>query len=464
MEAVGFGMMEIVLLLAGSAGLPANDLVSLIQAEDYFKVRNVAVSAEKMVELAGKDPTDGKTQVQQLLAIRWLGDHAAETKKADGARELLQQLAGGKKAQDPHGFAKDHALQALARLDGNSIPPLARMPDKSLRSDSLAWFPADATLVAAHDLRAGSKTNDKVLTEIRKLLARAIPDRERGPLCDVIESIGNFRFDRASAAFKIDDKGSAEHVYIRMSGAADAKRIIDFIAATSKGRVKPETKKGPGGEEVTFISRDDMCYAFIGNNELLFVGGPKVTNAAGLIDDVLAVKGGQKKSVALGPLGALLGAAPDDARILSAGDLPESFRKELTGEKSPLRTTPKSFVFYATGEDKLTLTLSGALKDKEEADAFAESAVGLKQMGLKGLDNLPPGEKLPKEIVNRFKKTLQGLKIAADGSTVTAKVTVDPLEVVGDVLKLFLFSVEPKPPLRDETPTKPDEKPAKPRS
>ncbi len=458
MEFVGLGLMEILLLLASSAGLPANDLVSLIQPEDYFKARKIDVEADKMVELAGKDPKDGKTQVQQLLAIRWLGDNPAQTKKADGARALLEQIAAGKKGQDPHGFARGHARQALAHLDGKPIPPLATMPDKSLRGDALKWFPADLNMAGGYELRAGSKTSGKVLDQVRKLIAKNIPARERDMAFDVIEAIGNVRIDRVAAGFKIDDKGSAEHVFLRASGAADPKRILDFIAATSRGKVKLETKKGPDGEEVMYIAKDDMCYAFIGNGELFFLGGPKETNAAGLIDGVFAVKSGKKKSLVDGPLAAVLRDVPDNARVLFAGELPESFRKQMTGRGSPLRAAPKSFVFHAAGEDKVTVTLSGTLKDKDEADAFAESIVGLKQMALKELDNVPPGNKVPKELLDRARKTLQGAKVAAEGSTVTGKVTVDSLEIVGDVLK-FLFGYTapalpelPGPPPEPEKP------------
>src|SRR5207253_8952997 len=161
--------------------------------------------------------------------------------------------------------------------------------------------------------------------------------------------------DRLSVGLRIDDKGRAEHVFVRASGAADAKRILDFIAVASKGKVKAETKKGPGGEEVTYIARDEMCYAFLGNGELLFLGDPKDKNAAELIDEVLAVKAGKKKSALEGPLAASLRQAPDNTRTLFTGELPEGFRKELTGRGSPVRAAPKSFVFHAAGEDKLTL-------------------------------------------------------------------------------------------------------------
>jgi hypothetical protein len=436
--------MGLLLLLAGSAGLPANDIVSLMQPEDYFKARKIDVSADKMVELAGKDPADGKTQIQQLLAIRWLGDNAAQAKKADGARALLEQLAEGKKAQDPHGFAKGHALQSLARMDGKPILPLATTPDKSLRGDALKWFPADLTLAGGYELRAGAKSSEKVLTEVRKVLSKAMPERERNEAFDFIDAIGNVRLDRVAAGFKIDDNGKAERVFVRATGAADSKRILDFISMTSQGKLKAVTKKGPDGEEVAYIAKDDTCYAFIGKGEMFFLGGSKETNAAGLIDEIFAVKAGKKKSLPEGALAAVLRDVPDNARVLFTGEIPESVRKEMTAKGSPLRAAPKSFLFHAAGEDKLTLTLSGSLKDKEEADAFAEGVLGLKQTALKALDNPPPGDRIPKEILDRARKTLQGAKVATDGSVVTGKVSVDALEIVGAVLKWFVE--ERKPP------------------
>jgi hypothetical protein len=450
MSFVGVGMMEILLLLAGSSGLPANDLVSLIQAEDYFKARKIEVSAEKMVELAGKDPADGKTQIQQLLAIRWLGDNAEQTKKADGARALLERIAEGKKAQDPLGFAKGHARQALARLDGKPIPPLATMPDKSLRGDALKWFPTDLTMAGGYELRAGSKSSDRIISEVRKLLAKAIPEEERGQIFNFIDAIGNVRLDRAVAGIKIDDRGESERVVVRFSGAADAGRILDYVVSMSPEKIKPETKKGPGGEEVRYIAKDDMCFAFIGTNELFFLGDHKDKKAAEMIDEVLAIKAGKKKGLLEGPLTDLLRQAPDNARALFTGELPEGFRKEMIGKGSPLRAAPKSFLFHGTGDDKLTLTLGCTLKDKDEAEAFAESMLGLKQMALKGLDNVPAEVQIPPEMVKRLKQTLQGAKVSAEGSSVTGKVTVDSAEVLGDVLKLLLFRAEKRPALPEK--------------
>src|SRR5207248_1907466 len=131
---------------------------------------------------------------------------------------------------------------------------------------------------------------------------------------------GNVRIDRISTGLKIGDNGRAERVYFRASGAADPKRILDFVAAASKGRAKAETKKGPGGEEVTYVVGDEMCYAFLGNGELLLVGGPQEKNPADLLDEMLAVKAGKKKSAVEATFAAGLRQVPDNARTLFLGE------------------------------------------------------------------------------------------------------------------------------------------------
>src|ERR1700693_5319530 len=77
-----------------SGGSGSLELVSMIDAEAYFKVREIAVSAEQLEAVASKDPTDGKKQIAQLLAIDWLGSHPKEGKTA---RATLQQIGQGNK-------------------------------------------------------------------------------------------------------------------------------------------------------------------------------------------------------------------------------------------------------------------------------------------------------------------------------------------------------------------------------
>ena len=77
--------------------------------QDYFKSRHIEIKATDLADLAAKEPADGKTQVAQLLAIRWLGEHGAEVKKASKVRETLEEIALGKKGKDAQGFARDYA-------------------------------------------------------------------------------------------------------------------------------------------------------------------------------------------------------------------------------------------------------------------------------------------------------------------------------------------------------------------
>jgi hypothetical protein len=141
------------LLIALAGGGQAADLASLVPVDAYFQSRGVEVTVSSMLELAGKDPVDGKTQIAQLLALRSLGDEPAKIKRhKDYARvvELLKEISGGKKAQDSFGFARDHAARTLARLEDKALLSPAR-PKNSVRDEAFRWFPADATIIGCID-------------------------------------------------------------------------------------------------------------------------------------------------------------------------------------------------------------------------------------------------------------------------------------------------------------------------
>src|SRR6516162_5043354 len=101
---MGVSWLGILVLLASGGGSAPRDLASFVDAEDYFRTRGVVLKAEEIAGLVTKEPTDGKAQISQLLAIRWLANHPIDVKKAAGARAALEGVAQGKKAQDPSGF------------------------------------------------------------------------------------------------------------------------------------------------------------------------------------------------------------------------------------------------------------------------------------------------------------------------------------------------------------------------
>ena len=181
---VVFDFVRVLVLLGASVSSPTHDLVSLLRAEDYFKASNIAVKPEQMVALALKEPSDGKTQIQQLLALRWLGENPAAAKKTAGARAALEDIAAGKKAADPQGFARLYARQALARLEGKPLP-VATAAAGNLR-EALAWFPTDATILAAADVRPPSATFSGVADPPRPALSNGGPyaPRSQGTVQD----------------------------------------------------------------------------------------------------------------------------------------------------------------------------------------------------------------------------------------------------------------------------------------
>src|SRR5437870_4041672 len=102
--------MQVLLLLVTSAAGQPTDLASLLSPADYFQSRGIEMSTDKLLELAAKDPVDGRTQLAQLLALRALGDDKNFKNAANYAtqRKILEDIAAGLKAQDKLGFAKEY--------------------------------------------------------------------------------------------------------------------------------------------------------------------------------------------------------------------------------------------------------------------------------------------------------------------------------------------------------------------
>jgi len=141
-------ILALLLLFTNSGG----DLVTLLNAEDYFRTRGIDMEVAKLLELAGKDPVDGKTQIQQLLALRVLGENAQKYKEhfqGDAAkRKLLDDVAAGIKAQDKQGFAREYASWAVLQLGGTVAPVAVEIP-APFKEYALAWFPAGVTHAGA---------------------------------------------------------------------------------------------------------------------------------------------------------------------------------------------------------------------------------------------------------------------------------------------------------------------------
>src|SRR5688572_24246438 len=195
----GMGLIEVLMLLFMTGGAMSTDLVSVLPAQAYFKARGIDINIEKAVELAAKDPDSGKAQISQLLALRYLADESAKLKGSpniDRHRQTLTDIATGKKAQDPQGFAKDYAAAALARIDGTKLSVAAV---RSPRDDAFGWFPANATLIGALDTRLtrGETPAKSSVSEMFKMF----PEEMLNQAFTAVEKVGNIRIDRVAFAY-----------------------------------------------------------------------------------------------------------------------------------------------------------------------------------------------------------------------------------------------------------------------
>jgi hypothetical protein len=248
--------LSILLLLASVGGTSTNDLLSLMDAQDYFQARKIEVKAETMLALASKEPADTKAQVQQLLAIRWLGENPDQASKVRNARETLRQIAEGEKAQGRLGFAQKYAKRSLALLDGKPAPEHRAIPNNSLRADALRWFPKDATMVGGYDLRAagGIKPLDEV--RLRKLVAGMVPPREKEQAYAFIEKLGNVHLDRYSMAMYLDPQQPEKmRMVMRLTGLADRKALTKTILDGMK-QARTVPVRGTGNESISLITAD----------------------------------------------------------------------------------------------------------------------------------------------------------------------------------------------------------------
>jgi hypothetical protein len=429
-----YSLSEILILLA-LTGLPVNDAASLIEPAGYLKAHDVELKAERLAELITRDAKDGKEQMIQLLAIRWLGLHPAEATKAQGALEALRAVAAEAKGRDAHRFARDHAARALARIEGKPAPPTWRMPADSVRADALSWFPAEATLVAAVDLRSASGDSPLDPEAVAAMIARLLPEQARKPIYEFVDTVGNLRLDRFAFALEVNEKqANTSRIWIRFTGAGDPKGLEAFLKTLYPER---DERRGPLGERIVILTKKDSAPAFacIGKTDFVIAGyeGNKGAHID-VVNALLETRAGDAKSVVAGPKGEVLKKVGAKAGGVFLADLSESMRADvLRGLRgAPFKAIPGQVVAEAFGGKVLTARIQGTMKDEEEAAATAKGLEELKEQGLQALKNAPAD--FPKVLVEVGRKALEEAKIEAKGPVVTATAQI-PSEALKGVLK-----------------------------
>jgi hypothetical protein len=421
---------QVLFFLIFNGGGGANDLVSLIDADNYFKSRGIEVSVEKMVEQASKDPTEPKLQIQQLLAIRVLGDDPEEAKADKRVVPLLEQIAEGKKYQDKYGFAKEYAQHALARIKGKAPPAVRAMP-KNAVTEALLWFPEQSTMVGSLDLRATTKVASQDTKKLRLTLKKLLPQQFQTELYKFAVNAGNVRVDSISFAYEHDPANQqGGRLYFRVTGLGNQKEIVEFFRnILPQENIQFKERKGPKGEPITILEPQNKnsgpAFAFIGDTDFVFAGyAGNLANHVQVLDNMLEVRAGKKANVTKGPLAKSLKNLPPQAFGMFSGELPEDLRGQLLGPFSPFKAVPKTIHAEAVRTAKeIGIHVRFTMVNAEDAKTFVSNIDDLKEKGIAELKNLPPDIKISEKSVKELSQTLQNFKLKATDSGVSGGVS-----------------------------------------
>ncbi len=270
---MGFGMMELLMLLAGGGGW-GNDLLDYLPTSAYWRARGIAVSVERMVsELALAEPADLAALIRDLGAEKHVTREAASAKlrtlgpvaipalkkaaESDDpevrtrARELLEGLSGGAKAnairrlmairtlgelkkpeavgplrpllESKEPFVADYAARAIAAIEGKPHERPQATTEQMARD--LCLLPANCGIVAQVRMPGGhTATFDEALKTLQPMvlpgldISRALDELAKG-VSVVAERVGNARLDGLTI-------GVADNVGDRMG----------FVVVVARGR------------------------------------------------------------------------------------------------------------------------------------------------------------------------------------------------------------------------------------
>jgi hypothetical protein len=354
-------MLVYIFLLAGTNTLP--DAAEFVPPRDYFQFREIKTSIESLMDLATREPKEPRTSLQQLLALRQLGQEAEEFKKTVKAaeyRRILQQIAAGTRAQDPQGFAKEYAQRTLDQLDGKQLTGLPALPLKQ----GLDFLPAHVNFLYALTFGGGGQ-GPSINASIEKML-QLFPAQVKTEMYNALEQIGNVRIERICIGMKMQEakaKAVAERkegekekenngpvppprrdqeIYVRVTGKVNPAWFVAFLKEKANEKFEVETKQGPRGESMTFLraavqkgnearAHDEPVMVLIGDQDFLVVGYDQASVADNmkLMEKALAVRARQQPDVTQGGLKERLQKVPAKAVVLVVGDVPEEFNRTL---------------------------------------------------------------------------------------------------------------------------------------
>ena len=273
---VGMGAMEMMFLIGLLAGGGSLDIASSLPAKEYFKARDIEVSADRLMELAAQNPDSSKKQISQLFAMAHLAsdpDLLKKSAKIAEHRRLLGEIAQGKKANDLNGFAVQYAEKVLLALAGQQPLPPANRSWKEIAK----FFPENASFIGLIDL-ASSRAAERKLPDMSTLF-EMLPKEEKEAFWSTVEKIGNIQVDSFGVGLVFEaDNSKMSEIVMRFSGKGNPDWLANSLTFFKEDKSKD--RAGPNGEKVRlFITardgppgHDAPVIALIGDNEVIVCG------------------------------------------------------------------------------------------------------------------------------------------------------------------------------------------------
>ncbi len=424
------GLSEVFLVLLMFGGETFTDAVSLVPTAPYFKSRNVEVSHDKLIDLAGQNPSDPKTQILQLVALKALAEDSAKLKESPKIKEyraVLEAIAQGKKAKDRTGFAPEYALKALAALDGKPLP-MKESPARDFEQ-GLSWFPKEAIFAGQFANRAtNASLSGRYLAESWDKLPEGIAEQAFG----VIEQIGNVRIDRISFAvapsklegdrfLAVGKRSKALEIFVRVTGRLNTDWMVAYLRknADNVGKLKIDETKDENGTELTAINpHDHLSLMYVGDAELMIAAYVRVRYAdhQNLVQKMLGLRSGKGDNLLKGPLSAELKKLPEKTTALLVGTIPES--DWLTQKEFPKHV----FSYLKSAPQGRDLFAEVTLGSAEIAEGVAKDILASQKWALGALDGLKAMPGIPN--LGALIATLESLQVQANETKVSVRLAI----------------------------------------
>jgi hypothetical protein len=383
----GFGFAEVMMLALLAGGMNNTDLATLVEPQHYFEARQVKVSIDSMIDVALTEPKDGKAQIMQLTALRYLSDEADALKKSANYatnRQALEQIAQGKKAQDKLGFAREYAERLLDKLDGKKPAMLKTAP---IRTDALAWFPADVTLAAALDMRGSGQLG--IPNDTFKEILKMMPDREKREMYDHIEKSGNVRLDRIAFAYSQGPGKGDGKFFLRVTGKGSQEGLLELFNMIDGGAGRLQSKQIKDDKDVPITllqepNNQSPVIMLVGNSDMLVVfnegGFGQNKKHDELVQEVLTARSQKKPNAAAGKLKDQLAKVPDKAVGLLVGDIPDELKRDF--DRAFGATPSKVIAFMERVPQGLDVQVEAGMINADDAGKAVQKIAALRKEGI----------------------------------------------------------------------------------